>query len=400
MKLLRISLVMIIAYLGFISLGLPDSVLGVAWPFIRKSFGLRLDALGPMFLVGTAGYLLSSFNSGKAVGRLGVGHVLALSSLITALSLLGYALSPSWWIMVGLSFLAGLGAGAVDSALNTFVATFFTKRHVSWLHACWGVGASTGPAIMTALIGAGCSWRWGYAVIMAIQLVLTLGFFGTTHLWDMPGTKTADAEPVSAARRRDTLRWPVVWLGMGVFFMYCGVEAITGQWMFSVMVESRGLPAVTAGFWISLYWGSLTAGRFLIGALANHIEPVRLVRFSMAGAILGILLFLARGSPFFTLAGLMMTGFSLASIFPSLIATTPQRLPVAHVPNAVGFQIGSASLGLALLPGCAGWLAQRMGLETIPVFLAIIALIMVALHEAIHIFRNRYSFSIRNTAFS
>ena len=153
--------VLLLAYVGFVSLGLPDSVIGVAWPSMRRAFGLPLDALGPYFVVATAGYFLSSFSSGRLVNRWGVGLVLAVSSLITALSLLGYALSPLWIIIVSLSFLGGLGAGAVDSGINTFAAVRFTNRHVNWLHACWGIGAATGPAIMSAVLKHGVSWRWG-----------------------------------------------------------------------------------------------------------------------------------------------------------------------------------------------------------------------------------------------
>jgi fucose permease len=384
MKSFRPSLVLLIAYVGFISLGLPDGVLGVAWPSIRRSFGLPLDALGPFFIIATAGYLVSSFNSGRAVARMGVGLVLALSSLVTALGLLGYAVSPAWWIMVALSFVAGLGAGAVDSALNTFVATHFTKRHVSWLHACWGVGAATGPAIMTAVIRSENSWRWGYVIIMSIQALLTIGFFATTRLWALsPSSDSPHEEKTTFARRHQTLRLPMVWLSMGLFFMYCGVEVTTGQWMYSLLVESREISTVTAGLWISFYWGSLTAGRFLIGAIANHIPPTRLVRLSMAGALTGAALMALRWEPLCCLFGLMLTGFSLASIFPSLIATTPQRLEAAHVPNTVGFQVGGASLGLALVPALAGVLAQHVGLEIIPYFIIATTLGMIVLHEAI-----------------
>ncbi|MFH0881232.1 MAG: MFS transporter [Lentisphaerota bacterium] len=384
MKAFRISFVLLIAYVAFISLGLPDSVLGIAWPSIRKSFGLQLAELGPIFLVSTAGYLVASVNSGKAVGRFGVGLVLAFSSLITALSLLGDALSPFWWVMISWSFISGLGAGAVDSALNTFVATNFSKRHVSWLHACWGVGASTGPVIMTAFIGSGASWRWGYVAIMLIQALLTIGFFATTRHWVLhhQAATPAPVEP-TVARRRETLRLPMTWLSIGVFFIYCGVEAMTGQWMYSVLVESRMVSAITAGLWISIYWGSLTAGRFLIGAIANHIAPLLLVRLSMAGALAGLGLTALPLRPEFCLFGLVLTGFSLASIFPSLISTTPQRLASPHVPNAVGFQVGGASLGLAILPGLAGILAQQFGLEIIPFFLIAATLGMILLHEGI-----------------
>jgi len=376
------SLVMLLAFVGFISLGLPDSVLGVAWPWMRRTFGLPLDALAPYFLVGTAGYFLASFNSGKLVRRWGVGFVLAVSSLVTALSLLGYAISPAWWVIVALSFAGGLGAGAIDSGINTYAAIRFTPRHVNWLHACWGIGAATGPAIMTAVLGAGASWRWGYVAVMGILLALTLGFFATLRLWEIDGA--AESGPAAPhARRRRSLALPESWLGMGVFFVYCGIEASTGQWSYSLLVESRGVAPVRAGLCVSLYWGALTAGRFLIGAMANRVAPVRLLRVCMFGAAAGVALLAMPFGRGLAAAGLGLTGFSLAVIFPTLIAQTPGRFDAAHVPNVVGFQVAAASLGIATIPGLLGVVARRAGLESLPWLLLAATAVMIALHEAV-----------------
>ena len=373
--------VLLLAYVGFVSLGLPDSVIGVAWPSMRRAFGLPLDALGPYFVVATAGYFLSSFSSGRLVNRWGVGLVLAVSSLITALSLLGYALSPLWIIIVSLSFLGGLGAGAVDSGINTFAAVRFTSRHVNWLHACWGIGAATGPAIMTAVLKHGVSWRWGYVVIMGILLALTLGFFATLHLWRIDDRENTKPEP--HAPRRNTLRLSETWLSIGIFFIYCGIEASTGQWSYSLLVESRSISPVTAGLWVSLYWGSLTAGRFLIGAISNHVPPVRLLRVCMCGVALGLVVFGLRVGHGFEAVGLGITGFSLAVIFPTLISQTPRRFDSTHVANVVGFQVAAASAGIAAVPALVGVVARRAGLDVLPGLLIAATIAMIVLHEAV-----------------
>ncbi len=374
-------LLVFLCYVGFISLGLPDGILGVAWPSIRRSFGLPLDALGAMFVVGTSGYLLSSLSAGKILRHMSVGLLLALSSLLTVASMVGYGLSPRWAVMVTLSFFSGFAGGAIDSGFNTFVATNLTNRHVNWLHAFWGVGASTGPMIATLVLNTGASWRWSYLVVAAIQSILVASFFLTLRQWDAAGHTPSPPTP-SAPKPGGLFRRSAAWLSMGVFFAYCGVEATTGQWMYSVMVEGRGFAPLVAGTWISLYWTSLTAGRFLIGAMANRIDTTRLLRLAMAGALGGIGLLLTR-LPALTLAGLALTGFSLAPIFPSMISITPRRFNAAHVPSMIGYQIGAATLGLAILPGLAGMLAKRAGLESVCVFLFALGLVMIALHEQV-----------------
>jgi fucose permease len=372
-------LLILIVYVGFVSLGLPDSVLGVAWPSMRRTFGLPLDALGSVFLFGTCGYLISSVNSGRILRRIGVGLLLAGSSLLTVVCLLGYAISPSWAFFVALSFASGFAGGAVDAGLNTFAATNLSNRHMNWLHAFWGVGASTGPIIMTAILGIGAGWRWGYGIIAALQTILVAGYFLTLKQWTVPGEEPAR---VQALPRRDLLRLPAAWLSMALFFFYCGVETITGQWMYSVMIESRSIAPVHAGVWVSLYWGSLTAGRFLIGSLANRVNTVRLVQWAMGGALCGVALLLTRSTTL-TFTGLAVTGFSLAPIFPSLMSLTPSRFDARHVPRIIGYQVGCAAIGIAVLPALAGVLARRAGLEMICVLLLALATAMVVLHEMI-----------------
>src|SRR5713101_10096005 len=282
-------LLVVLAYVGFISLGLPDGLLGVAWPSMRGFFHLPLDALGTLLVTFTTGYLLSSCSSGRLLARVNVGSLLALSCLATAASLLGYALTPRWGIMVALGGLSGLGAGAIDAGVNTYVATHYSPRMINWLHACYGLGATGGPVIMTRVLASHHPWQWGYAIVGLGQLGLAVAF-GLTRTW-WPTARTAQdtlaPTPVRTASSRSTLRLPVVWLSIAVFFIYTGLEAATGAWTYSLFTEARALPASTVGMWVSFYWGSLTVGRLIFGALVNVVSMHLLLRLCIISLALG-----------------------------------------------------------------------------------------------------------------
>ncbi|HSX83706.1 MAG TPA: MFS transporter [Candidatus Saccharimonadia bacterium] len=376
-------LLVVLAYVGFISLGLPDGLLGVAWPSMRVFFHLPLDALGTLLVTFTTGYLLSSCSSGRLLARINVGSLLALSCLATAASLLGYALTPRWGIMVALGVLSGLGAGAIDAGVNTYVATRYSPRMVNWLHACYGIGATSGPVIMTSVLAAGLPWQWGYGIVGLGQLVLAL-CFGLTHTWWPAATAARDTSahtPVRTVSSRSTLRLPVVWLGIAVFFLYTGMEAATGTWTYSLFTEARAIPASTAGMWVSMYWGSLTVGRLLSGAIVSYVSVSLLLRLCIIGVILGATLIWLNMTSMLSCVGLALIGLALAPIFPSLIATTPERLGNAHTANGVGFQIAAAVLGQSLLPGMMGILARHLGLEIVGPALLAAALGLLVLYE-------------------
>ncbi|MGH7965225.1 MAG: MFS transporter, partial [Candidatus Binatia bacterium] len=326
-----------LTYLGFVSLGLPDGLLGVAWPSIRAFFRLPLDALGALLITFTSGYVLSSFSSGRMLSRVNVGSLLALSCVATATSLLGYALTPLWWIMVALGALAGVGAGAIDAGVNTYVATHHSARTVNWLHACYGIGAALGPVIMTTVLGAGLAWQYGYGIVGIGQLVLA-ACFGLTHKWwPAAGSIPDKAGDVSlAAPVSSTLRLSAVWLSIAAFFIYTGLEAAAGAWAYSVFTEARAIPMHTAGLWVSIYWGSLTMGRLVFGAIVSF-APIRLLlQLCMASIALGAALIWLNLADMASFLGLALIGLASGPIFPSLIATTPERLGEAHTANGVG----------------------------------------------------------------
>jgi len=386
-------LLVVLTYISFISLGLPDGLLGVAWPSIRTFFNLPLDALGALLVMFTTGYLLSSSSSGRILARLNVGLLLALSCLATAVSLLGYALTPSWWIMVALGLLSGLGAGAIDAGLNTYAATHFSARSVNWLHACYGIGATIGPFIMTSVLTAHHPWQRGYVIVGLAQLALAMCFGVTSKLWannsseaelaqndHSKSASSVRASPTSPTLT-GTLRLPAVWLSIAVFFVYTGIEAAAGTWAYSLFTEGRGVPMMIAGTWVSVYWGCLTAGRLLSGFTINFVPVRLLLRYCIVSIALGAGMIWLNITSIISFIGLALMGLASAPIFPSMIATTPERLGEAHTANVVGFRIAAAVRGASLLPSLSGVLADSFGLEIVAPTLLMAALLLLAIYE-------------------
>ena len=382
---------LVLVFVGFISLGLPDGLLGVAWPSIRQTFGLPLDALGALFLTTVCGYLAASLASGWVVQRIGVGMLLALSALATSASLLTFALAPDWWVIVLAGVLAGLGGGAIDAGLNSYVALAHSPRLLSWLHACFGVGAATGPAIMLAVLNAGQPWRVGYGVVGTGQLLLGLCFLLTRRQWQVapepdltpdgtvsPPPRTGEGLGVGA------IRWPpAVWLSIVLFLVYTGIETAAGGWAYTLFVEGRGVSAQAAGLGVSAFWGGLAVGRVLAGLVANRVTPTTLTRWSMVGMFVGAVLLWLNLATWLSFAGLVLMGLAAAPVFPSMISVTPLRFGSRQAPTIIGFQVGAAALGIAGLPALSGVLAARVGLEVIPLLLVVASAGMVALHEAV-----------------
>jgi len=371
-------LLLSLAYLSFVSLGLPDGLNGVAWPSIRAYFNLPLSALGSLLVMFTAGYLVSSFWSGRMMALMSLGSLLALSCLAEAVSLIGYAISPAWWVMLALGAIAGLGAGGIDAGLNTFAATEFSPRHVNWLHACYGVGAATGPIIMTRILAANHPWQRGYAIVGGGQLLLAACFGLTRRSWPPPtDSARLDTRSATRASNSSTLRLPSTWLSIAVFFLYTGIEAAAGVWAYTLFTESRGVAIITAGLWMPVYWVGLTVGRLLGGVALGFVSANRLLRFHVAGMALGAALIWLNATTLLSFLGLGLMGFASASVFPSLIATTPSRLGPMHTSNGIGFQIAAAALGQSFLPAFTGVLAGKLGLEIIgpALFVACLALL-------------------------
>lgn len=385
---------LLVAYLAFVGLGLPDAVTGVAWPSIRETFGLRQEGLGLLLAMASAGYLASSLAAGGLVRRLGIGRLLAGSSALVALALAGYATTAHWPVFLLCAVALGAGGGAIDAALNLFVATNFGPRQLNWLHAFYGVGAALGPLLMTAVLAAGWSWRWGNAAIAAVLAALALCYLATLRVWTAAPPSRPDAGPASPPRDRPltarrALALPVVRLHMAAFFTLAGAEAIAGQWSYTVLTESRGVDPALAGVCVGAFWTLFTVGRVAAGAAVLRVGAVRLVRLATGGAVAGALLFAlaALAAPaagtVLGAAGLCLAGLALGPLFPGLMAETPRRVGAAAAAHAVGFQVGAAVVGMAAVPAAAGGLAGAAGLEWIGAALVLASVALLALHERI-----------------
>jgi fucose permease len=371
----KIGLVLL-AYIAFIALGMPDGLFGIALPSIRLTFGIPLDAVGMLLAASVAGYMTSSFLNGPIISRFGVGATLAASCLLTGLALTGYTLVPEWWMMVLLGVVAGLGAGAIDAGLNTYVAAHFGEGLMQWLHASYGIGVTIGPIIMTVALTGFQSWQAGYRAVALFQVALALGFTFTLSMWSQ---NDADQSPDSAKRLtdyntplRETIQKPQVWLSILLFFLYVGSEVSLGTWTYSLLTESRHIEPGAAGLWAGSYWATFTIGRIVAGLYAKRFSIHQMVIGGVSGAALGTLLLVWNPLPLANLAAVALIGFSIAPIFPAMMSGTSQRVGERFAANTIGMQMAATGLGTALLPSLFGILARQISLEVVPLGLLLL----------------------------
>jgi fucose permease len=360
-------LLLILSFVGFIALGLPDAVIGVAWPALRTHFTLSQDALGPLFITVTVGSVIASTATGAILSRIGIGDLLAISCALTAIALLGYTFAPSWLVLVAFGLLTGFGAGSIDAAINTHAAVSYSARLVNVLHAFYGVGAAAGPALMTAVLTAGQGWQTGYRIIVAIEIALAIAFVLSRHHWPPPVVHHEHHRPAALL---ETLKLGKTQLSLLVFFIYTGCEAAAGAWVFSLLFEARDIAMASAGTAVTLYWCGLFASRLGYAFLPANVRPASVIGVCIGVALLGMVILIANVHPAVDAAAIALVGFASGPIFPSLISITPARMGARHTANAVGLQISVAAIGLATLPALCGLAAQHVGLELIPKLLA------------------------------
>ena len=355
-QLLRLS------YVGFVSLGLPDTVLGPAWPSMRKELGLPLDRAGVLLLLTTAGVVISSSVSGWVRARVGTASVLVGSTLLAATALSITSLATHWWSLLGAALLAGLGGGAIDASLNEHVAQNHGARHLSWLHACWGIGAATAPLVVAWVLAKGASWRVAYAVLAAVELLLSLSFLRTARAWreHAPMSHAAAVRPMTTGSR-------AMVASVLMFFVYGGLEAGAGLWTSSLLTGTRGSSPALASAAVALYWGALTVGRILVGLRADSIGPRRVLRFSIVSALAATIALAFPHTPdWIALVALAALGLTLAPIYPLAMHDTALRFGRRWGARLVGYQVGAASLGVATLPFLFGLMAERRSLALLP----------------------------------
>lgn len=389
------TLLLVIIYIAFISLGLPDGLLGVAWPIVYTEFGVPIGAAGLVAMVGSAGTIVSSLLSGRVLSRYGTGAVTAVSVLMTAVALLGFALAPGFIWLVLLAVPLGLGAGSVDAGLNDFVAKNYEARHMNWLHSFWGIGAMTGPLIISQFIQRGGSWRGGYWTIATIQFVLVVALVAAIPVWEKvaatrrteqkPGAVAPASEQPHVAGQRglfSPLRIEGVAPVLIVFLFYCGAEATMGLWGSSFLTRVKGIDVATAATWISLYFGAITLGRLISGFISMRVSTRGLIRAGQAAMLAGALLLLLPLPNSAALAGIMLFGLGCAPIFPGMLHETPMRFGNQDAQNIMGFQMATAYTGTLLLPPLFGAIASATSFMLMPLFLIAYALLMLAGYQA------------------
>lgn len=370
-----------LAFLGFVSLGLPDAIIGVAWPSVRDTFQLRQGAIGIVLVVSGLGYLMSSFFAGRLMHSLGIGLVLAVSTGLVATAMLGFGFSRWWIAFICCAWIHGLGSGAIDSGLNGYAAHHLSARHMIWLHACYCFGAMIGPVLMSSVLVSGRHYSAGYSLVGATMLAMSILFLVTYPQWgETASTAESVQRPVDAG---SALRSPAVWLQMAVFFLYTGLEVTFSQWTFTVLTESRHVSPRTAGLAVGVYWGSIGAGRVVSGLIADRVGIDRLLRYCLLGAGTGAFLFALRLPVEATFLALSLIGFGLAPVFPCLMTRTPQRLGTGLSAHAIGFQVGAAMIGAAAVPGTLGIMANLSGLEAVPIGTVALFGILSLLHEGL-----------------
>ena len=387
-----LSLLLAIIYMAFISLGLPDSLLGAAWPVMHPQFGAELSFAGVISMIIAGGTIVSSLLSERMTRRFGTALVTAFSVALTAAALFGFSFSAS---LIGLCLWAvpyGLGAGAIDAALNNYVALHYSSRHMSWLHCFWGVGASISPYIMGAALARSGSWQLGYRSVGAIQIVLTALLFLSLPLWRRVNTEDGalreEARPPLGLR--GALRIGGVPLMLTAFCAYCGAETTAGLWASSYLFGVRGIRAETAASFASLFYLGITFGRFLCGFVADRMGDRRMIRVGIAVMALGALLILLP-LPFdlCALLGLVIFGLGCAPVYPSIIHATPANFGRENSQAIIGVQMASAYVGSTFMPPLFGLIAQHVSLKLYPVFLALLLALLLTMTESLNRLKDR-----------
>jgi fucose permease len=366
------TLLLIIIYLTFISLGLPDALLGGGWPVMQAEFGVHYGFAGLVSMIITGGTILSSIFSSRILDRFGTGRVTAVSVAMTALALFGFARAPSFVWLILAAIPLGLGGGAVDAGLNAFIAGHYESRHMSWLHCFWGIGALSGPLLLSAILARGGTWRSGYLLIASAQVVLVTILFFSIPLWNKIGRRPIDAAaPVADCHPH--LFFPLKIRGVKtallVLFCYCGIEATLGLWGGSYLFKTRGLSPASAAAWVSLFYANLTLGRFLTGFLTYKIANNNLIRAGCLVILSGVSLMLFHLPLPLTLSGFLLTGLGCAPVFPCMLHETPDRFGAMNAQAIMGFQMAVAYIGATFLPPLFGFIASATSMNLLPIFL-------------------------------
>jgi len=398
------TILLILIYIAFISLGLPDSLLGVTWPAIQTEWGLQLDAAGLVSFLVTVSSVTSSLLSGRIIKALGTGKVTFISCFMTGAALLGISLAPSYlWLLV-LAIPLGFGAGSVDAALNNYVALHFKAHHMNWLHSFWGVGATMGPLIMANILAGGASWRFGYQTIGMMQLSLAAVLLITLPLWrkveklrernqldemvenpmdisiSQPSkgleVTTVSIDDLTSTGKFSVIKIPGVKYALAIFMFYVTAEISVGLWGSSFLIQSRGVAIDTAATWIAMYYGGIMFGRFISGFVSFKLNNKQMIRIGTIISFIGTIILCLPIPTNLMVIPLVLIGLGFAPIFPSMIHETPIRFGKIHSQTIIGYQMAAAYTGGALLPPLFGVILNSTTMLLFPVLLSLSLLIV------------------------
>ncbi|MFR6471624.1 MAG: MFS transporter [Turicibacter sanguinis] len=377
-----LTILLIIIYIAFISLGLPDAILGSAWPLMHTDLNVPISYAGIATMIVSGGTIISSFFSEKMIRKFGTGKVTTISVLLTATGLLGIYFAPSfiWICLLGIPL--GIGAGAVDAALNNFVALHYEAKHMNWLHCFWGIGATSGPFIMSLFLLNQNGWRIGYATIGIIQAILVICLFISLPLWrQFETTQKVEEEDDNSIKIKSLLKIPGAKPTLIAFFCYCAVELTTGLWASSYLVVNDGLAVELAAKWASFYYLGITVGRFIAGFLTMKLTNTQMIRIGQTICIIGAILLVLPITSVFKLIGLIFIGLGCAPIYPAMLHETPNRFGKELSQRLMGIQMATAYVGSTLIPPLFGALSKVLGLQMLPYFLLIFLIIMLVSSE-------------------
>lgn len=378
------SLLIGIIYLAFISLGLPDAILGGSWPTMYQEFGVPVSFAGIITIIISLGTIISSLMSDRMTYKLGTGKVTAISVAMTAIALFGFSISGSFIELCLWAIPYGLGAGGVDASLNNYVAVHYSSRIMSWLHCMWGLGAMTGPYILSFVLTGGGTWNTGYTVVALIQAVLTVILVVSLPLWKKRETvvdETGEEVPAKALSLKEVFAIKGAKDIMLAFFCYCAVEQTAGLWASSYMVLHKGVTEAVAASYASMFYIGITLGRFVSGFITAILNDKQMIRLGMAILAVGVGILFLPLSEYYALAGFILIGIGCAPIYPCIIHSTPEIFGADKSQAIVGVQMASAYVGTLLMPSLFGVIANHISVALLPIYLLVILVVMIVMYE-------------------
>ena len=378
-----VHLLLAVIYISFISLGLPDALLGSAWPIMYQQFQVSVSYAGMISMTIAAGTIVSSLLSDRLTRRMGTGLVTAISVAMTALALWGFSVSNSFWMLLLWAIPYGLGAGGVDASINNYVAIHYSSSHMSWLHCMWGLGATIGPSIMGYTLSTGLQWNMGYRYISFFQLALTAVLLVSLPLWKGRNTGALDSKEGKPLSLKQILRIPGAKEVMVAFFCYCGLEQVAALWASSYLVLHKGIPEETAASFAALFFIGITLGRGLNGFLTYKFSDTQLIRLGEGVILLGVAAMLLPLGEYAALTGLILVGLGCAPIYPCIIHSTPKYFGQENSQAVIGVQMASAYVGTLSMPPLFGLIAKHISISLFPVVLLAILVLMAWMHEGL-----------------